>query len=377
MPSHRLLASILALVASLSAAAQDEHGDPACSVAPRASAAAPSAAGLTLPAAYAAQWGELANAFPFGTSQMRYQQVFLGSEIPGSVSVAGLGFREDDQGNRASGGVADLTVKLGLTTFDHATLGLTSNFDANYDVSGSTTVLNGRVNLPALSGQNTNLATFAVHLPCDVPYMLAPLAGQNLLLEVVNRGSDNTGFYDKVNANASVGTTTRIWATSATATTAGRGIRNDRLVLCLVRAGTCAAPAFASFGAGCQGSNGVPQHGAATLPALGSTHTLTLGTARPSTQAVLFADVQRATWGGVPLPLPLDFLGAVGCTLYVPGTLQVPVATDMLGNASVSLPVPNYASACGVRLFSQFIVVDPSNNLNLVTTNGAESRLGR
>lgn len=374
----RLLALSLVLASPHALPAQDERGDPARCATTRTGPSLPGAASAAVfPTAYATQWGELANSFPLGTAQMRYQQVFLGSEVNGPIAVAGLGFREDEQGNRASGGVADVTVKLGLTTFDHTTLGLTSSFDGNFDLGGSTTVLDGQVNLPALTGQNTNLATFAAQLPCDAPFVLAPAPGQNFLLEIVNRSSTNSGFYDKVNGNASTGTTTRIWATSAGASAATRGIPNDGLVVCLLPVGGgCAPPAFATFGVGCQGSNGIPQHAASSLPALGSTHTLTLANARPGTPALLFADTQRSAWAGIPLPLPLDFLGGVGCTLHVPGTLQVPVSVDMTGSATLPLRLPRNAGACGVSLYTQFIVVDPTNRLNLVTTNAAVSRLG-
>jgi hypothetical protein len=369
-----LSAAILAAIATLSA--QDPAGNPSSSqpnlALPRTSGA-PAAATLVLPAAYATRWGELANSFPFGNASMRYQQVHLGTDIPSPTPLFSIGFREDETYS-ASGGMAQLTIKLGLTSFDHNTIGFTSSFDANYDSGPATTVFTGNVNLPRLAGTNANLATFAVLIPFRALYVYVPQANRHLLLEVAAT-SANTGYYDKVNANASLGTVSRIWATNAAAANASGGVRNDGLVVCFNNVPTCGLATFAEFGAGCAGSSGTPRHTATGVPALGGSYTLALASARPG-PAWLFLDTQRATWGPIPLPLDLGAFGAPGCSVLVPGTAVLGVTVGASGGVAVPVAVPNVPQYCGTRVYTQFVVADPANRLGFVFSNGGDSSLG-
>ena len=335
----------------------------------------PSAANLILPSAYATRWGEIANAHVFGSGPMRYQQVHLGTEIAAPTVMFSMGFREDESGYAADGGTVQVRIKLGLTSFDHTTIGLTSSFDANFDSGAPTTVFQGTVSLPALTGRNTNFTTFAAQFPFHAPYIHFPQPGKHLLWEVLTTSTTHTGFFDKVHKPTAGGTVTRLYALNPTATNATDGWRNEGLVVCFGTSAGCTLAAFSTFGSSCAGSSGQPQHGAAGVPRLGGTWSLTLSGARPG-PAWLFLDTQRNAWEGIPLPLDLGPFGAPGCTLLVPGTVALAVTVSATGSALVPMQVPASASYCGVSLYTQFVIADPIHNLGFVLSNAGDSRVG-
>lgn len=381
-----LLLALTAISAVLhsEAAAQDPEGNPLAVPSPRRLAparlpggggAGPQAVNVVLPKAYATRWGELANAFPFGASQMRYQQVYLGSEAPQANAFRAVGFREDDR-FAASGGTIRCVIKLGYTKFDHLTIGLNSNFDANFNGGNKATVFSGTVNLPKLRGGNRNLTNFAVKFPFTKPWVWVPAKGRNILMEVVNSHSTNRGFYDKCQQNTTLATTTRIWNTSATAANAARGIRNEGLVTEFVGLGGCAPARFVTYGAGCRGTAGVPLHGALGTPRLGGRFSLTLSQARAKARAVMLLGMSKTSWLGFRLPLDLTPLGANGCSVLAAGTVLTDVQVSASGTAAVPITLANNPQWCGVKFFTQYVVLDNFNRLGLVLSNGGESTIG-
>ena len=88
--------------------------------------------GKILPAAYAIAMGETNNSWPHARGNMRYQQVFLGTELGDMDRIAGLCLRHDElvSGRQLT---ENLTVKLGPTNLNNTNLGNT--FDANYSVT--------------------------------------------------------------------------------------------------------------------------------------------------------------------------------------------------------------------------------------------------
>jgi len=90
---------------------------------------AASSGDVILPAAYATKMGQIANTFPHARANMRYQQVFLGSEIGGPRQYRELCLRLDETfGGPAQ--VQQITLKLGPTNLDHTNLG--TSFAGNY-----------------------------------------------------------------------------------------------------------------------------------------------------------------------------------------------------------------------------------------------------
>jgi hypothetical protein len=179
---------------------------------PAAAAADPSASGrsVVLPNAYTDMMGEQSNTFPHGVANMRYQQVFLGSELGGLRAVGGLCLRRDE-GFGGPAGTQQLTFKLGPTQLDHVTL--TPVFDANYSAP-PTTVFSGTVTLPASSGGGTP-GDFYICVDFTTPYIHP--AGSNVIVEILNTSEFSLIHFEDFCFINLVCTTRRVWAFSATA----------------------------------------------------------------------------------------------------------------------------------------------------------------
>ena len=175
---------------------------------------AAAANGHVLPAAFANTMGDINNSWPHANANMRYQQVFLGSELGSTNGIVGLCLRNDQLAlNRE---VAEhLTVKLGPTQMDNTNLSMT--FDANYS-DEPTQVFSGDVIIPATTTAGT-VDSFDFCISFTTPYALPD--GSNLIVEIVNSSSSSRSHAkDACSAAMSGCTTRRVVALSATATTA-------------------------------------------------------------------------------------------------------------------------------------------------------------
>jgi hypothetical protein len=158
--------------------------------------------------------GSTNNNFPHASfRQMRYQQVFLGSDLV-NPAIVSLCLRRDE----VVGGLArtkTLTIKLGPTTLDYTNLGAV--FDDNYSAP-PTTVFSGDVTVPASLGDGTP-ADFDFCIPFTQEYDHP--TGSNLIVEVVNTSLDlRDAPRDACNVDESACTTARAFAFSPVATTA-------------------------------------------------------------------------------------------------------------------------------------------------------------
>jgi hypothetical protein len=174
-------------------------------------ATAPSA---VLPSGYTGIMGAVNNNFPQASfRQMRYQQVFLGSDVV-NPEIVSLCMRRDE----VVGSIArtkTLTIKLGPTSQDYTSIGAT--FDDNYSAP-PTTVFSGDVIIPASLGDGTP-ADFDFCIPFTQAYEHP--AGSNLIVEVINTSLDlRDAPRDACDAGESQCTTGRAYAFSPTATTA-------------------------------------------------------------------------------------------------------------------------------------------------------------
>ena len=90
----------------------------------------------------------------------------------------------------------------------------------------------------------------------------------------------------------------------------------------------------------------------------------------------MFLGFSRTSWGGVPLPVPLDFAGMPGCALHVSGEALLGVPGS---GAALTLPlaIANDASLLGARFHNQALVLDPgANALGATLSNAGEARIG-
>jgi hypothetical protein len=146
--------------------------------------------------------------------QMRYQQVFMGSDLV-NPQIVSLCLRRDD----VVGGLSrtkTLTIRLGPTNLDYTNLGAT--FDDNYSAP-PTEVFSGDVIIPASLGDGTP-ADFDFCIPFTQMYEHP--AGSNLIVEVLNTSLDLRDAPRDACSGASEApcTTARAFAFSPTATTA-------------------------------------------------------------------------------------------------------------------------------------------------------------
>lgn len=132
-----------------------------------------------LPSGYTSIMGGTNNNFPHASFvNMRYQQVFLGSDVINPV-IVGLCLRRDE----VIGAVSrekTLTIRLGPTSLDYTNLG--SSFADNYSAP-PTEVFSGNVILPASVGDGTP-ADFDFCVPFTNTYEHP--AGSNIIVEVIN-----------------------------------------------------------------------------------------------------------------------------------------------------------------------------------------------
>jgi hypothetical protein len=125
--------------------------------------------------------------------------------------------------------------------------------------------------------------------------------------------------------------------------------------------------------AGCSGNlKQQPRQWPASAPSLGSTLNLDYSQLPASSAGLLIFGLQTQSWGGLPLPLPLDALGMPGCALAQDYFLSAPFASDANGDAKLAFPIPAISGLSGVPLlFQGFILAPGANSTGAVMTNGS------
>jgi hypothetical protein len=133
---------------------------------------------------------------------------------------------------------------------------------------------------------------------------------------------------------------------------------------------------YAAFGAGCAGSHGkVPrlEPAAGSLPLIGNLFRVRLTDLPPSGTALMVLGLSKSDWFGIPLPLPLDFIGMIGCVNYIDHVRSFPVV-NAGGTAVWSMVVPYNPGLC---FYNQAFAVDPSANpFELIVSNAGEGMIG-
>lgn len=131
------------------------------------------------------------------------------------------------------------------------------------------------------------------------------------------------------------------------------------------------------FGAGCAGSNGVPQLSAGSIPALGQTFTLN-ASSMPVAGGLWLTSFGFST-SSMPglgsLPFDLAPFGAPGCNVLVSvGALLLSVQSG--GNGTLAIGIPNNPTLVGVSFANQAWVFDPpANGLGVTTSNGGRGSI--
>ena len=133
------------------------------------------------------------------------------------------------------------------------------------------------------------------------------------------------------------------------------------------------------YGAGCASTLAqAPGVQGTSAPLLGST---TFGVrvtgGQPGTLALVWLGTSRHTWSGLPLlPLALDPLGSVGCTLWAGPESSSVGLLDGAGTWTLAVPIPNNPALRRVTVFAQAAVQAPgSPGLGLAFSAGLAIRV--
>ena len=130
-------------------------------------------------------------------------------------------------------------------------------------------------------------------------------------------------------------------------------------------------------GPGCVGSAGTPNHDLDGRPELGLRRRLVLVRSPGSAPCILGLGASSKNWLRVPLPIPLDALGARGCALRVSLDAMIALVSDARGQLSVEFPSPLEPRLIGAHLHSQFVLFDPkANSLGLTVSNAQRHVFG-
>jgi hypothetical protein len=133
---------------------------------------------------------------------------------------------------------------------------------------------------------------------------------------------------------------------------------------------------YTSFGAGCASTTTPTALSATTPPKINTTFTLRVSNLGPFSPGILLFGFSNSTWGGVPLPLDLNFLGMSGCNLLVSWDLQVGFFPSG-GKWDLPLPLPNDPTLAGLTFYNQAWVLDPqANAFGVGTSNGGKGVIG-
>lgn len=132
---------------------------------------------------------------------------------------------------------------------------------------------------------------------------------------------------------------------------------------------------YVAFGQGCGPCPPIMTPVPGSLPRLGETFRLNI-TCVP-VWAFPFIGFSKELWRGNTLPLPLDAIGLLGCTLYTGIEAQLWSLLAVNGTATWNLRIPDNASLIGGQVWLQSLVLDPqANNLGLVLSNAGEVTVG-
>ena len=147
----------------------------------------PVAGGAILPAANATAMGNARSIWPWttsttGSTNLRVQQLLLGSEQPVSRTYTGVSFRQDNSIANPPGGRVEIEIRMGYST--RGLNNLSSTFASNFSGAVTTVLPRQWVTLPSIpAAANNNPSNFLLTVPFITPFSYVPAAGRNVLIE--------------------------------------------------------------------------------------------------------------------------------------------------------------------------------------------------
>lgn len=275
-------------------------------------------------------------AYPFSGGVRRQQAVLdrWDVKVPHGRSITKVGVRPDGTSSSPAFKV-QMEILMGHSTLEIAQVKAT--FAQNYDGNPVTVFTKKIFDLPALTAPMSPPSKTPVLVPLDTPFQYD--SAKNLVIDwklFGNSNGNNPWSYWMDQGNF--------------------------------------FSATSRYGTACNTSaNKTPE--ASAYPAeLGGYAGFSLKDMIANTPMSLIINLQAQ----VP-PLPLDFLGATGCSLHVDPTnaIVLNVRSTSSGSHSLQFVLPAWRQFYGQSLNGQYVALDAfANNAGIVTTNAAAATLG-
>lgn len=308
-----------------------------------------------VPAIAATSFGS-GNAIPFGWTPNRFQQVFLGTELPTACTLAAVMLRGANQVVHAPTYVVDMDMQVGYTTRAPGTLSAT--FASNWDLGAPVMVLpRSQVTFPD-HVQPTGPSDFRVSIPWTNTFAWVPSPGTNLLVEITIYGNSNGNqIYGWPVDNVSG--TYEVYGTPANATTGQ--VRSFGPAMSFVE----------------QTNTAVPRLFSTDTPQINNQFRVRVAQATPSSAALLLLGLSNTWFQGQQLPFDLGPIGAPGCLLLAAGDDLRLLTLNSSGAANLQYSIPNNIYLLNLQFYNQAFIADAgANGLGIATTNGGVGRLG-
>ncbi len=318
--------------------------------------------GVVLPVGFKTKFGGTGNNLPIGFRTLRYQQIFALSQTPKSFSTTGLGFRHDDQFVIANSNESmEISIHLGYASTTPKTFN--RSFTVNQFGPQTQVFSRKRVNLPTITGKNTNPSSFLLQIPFDRSFLFQTSRKKPLLLDLTkhNQSKPILSFFADSVFDRKTYPISSLYSLTATASTG------------FVKLGYGAVIAFLQPGT----SGAKPLLSSQRAPEIGNRYQLTLSLANSNAGAVMLFGNSKQSFNKTPLPLDLTFLGMTGCKLYTNLLFAQGFRTDSKGVGGLNPTVPRITSLIGTPLFHQAAVFDPAGNpFGIVLSNALKAVIG-
>lgn len=312
-----------------------------------------------------------ATSYPFAGPAMRYQQWWSPSEwrasVGQSVRVTNVQFKAATSGM----GVANRQIELEVAMGNSSTVSPTSHFESNF-TSGKVTVFPRAFRiLPAPTP-----GTWPISLNFTNEFLWDGVSGVVLEIKLWNNGNNNQPWiYELEYDQAASFSMYRLWDVTGPTSQNANFLRQGQG---LIARFTYATALSLPYGTGCAGEGGhVPlatTEGGLPVPGNGAwRHALT--NAPSQRPALFFMGFSPSTWGTIPLPFDLGAIGATGCSMYAEYVAGVTVQTvgGGPGSGAVRVPfgLPATTNWVGVRVYSQWLVLDPNAANGMLAASNA------
>jgi hypothetical protein len=298
------------------------------------------------------------NVIPFGQTassttwaNQRYQTFVTAVDLgntPGTIT--GLGFAPCGTGIHNS-----QSIKITLAHVPSGFSFASTDFDNNLNVIGSgATVVLDQTNYSWLKTQD---AWSSVGFDGTFGYD----GVSDLLVDIIVVGNDATNGSSSMHRD----TRPRLYAYGWSGSPPATGTVSNSALKMQVQM-QCADMSI--YGAGC-GNLSLAMGGLASLG-----NTMTIDASGGGSGFPIALNI--GTFNSSPFPIDLTPFGFRGCSLLSSAESTIGGVTDGSGNATNALTIPNNANLTGVRLFFQYVHINPGAPTGVATSNGGRAVLG-